>query len=428
MRTTSNKIDMKKLLLSLASLFAFFGCQNKQTAEPTVKVAQQTLIFSSNGKVINFDLDNKKVAWEYTSAVDEAGNRNKFTFDETTLYMPFESGKLVALDLLTGKEKWSYTAGQSGMMDMAVGDDGTYTEERGEPYFMGQPLQYKDKVYMVSIGGGNDPYFYVINKGDGTEFKIEGIETKYNLSQPVLCQEMVFVNSGIYLNKYSLLGTGTSYGMYDGITFDSPLYAQMQSDGETLYFGEESGMFYAIPFNEDANVKGDNDDIMDPKNNFKDNLSIYKWRYQSKEYPKLATNSDRNTALYNNTFVVQVRKGDSDEQALIGVNTKDGSEQWKYGLGEEIVNWHKSGERLIGYTTKQIFVLDLKGKELETYAINEGFKPLTNIEETKDGQLVFLTTQGVATLDKTSKQAKILIAYEVKEEYHNTAYLKYFKN
>lgn len=419
---------MKKLLLSLASLFAFFGCQNKQTAESTVKVAQQTIILSTNGKIINFDLDNKKVVWEYASAIDEAGNRNKFTFDEATLYMPFESGKLVALDFLTGKEKWSYTAGQTGMMDMAVGEDGMSTEERGEPFFMGQPLHYKDKVYMTSTGGGSEPYFYVLNKADGTEVKLEGIETKYNMFQPVICQEMVFANSAIYLNKYSLLGTGTSYGMYDGITFDSPLYAQMRSDGETLYFGEENGMFYAIPFNQDGNVKGDNDDIMDPKNNFKDNLSIYKWRYQSKEYPKLATNSDVNTALYDNTFVVQVRKADSNEQALVGLNVKDGSEQWKYGLGEEIVNWHQSGERLIGYTAKEIFVLDLKGKELGKYAITEAFKPLTNIEETKDGQLVFLTTQGIATIEKGSKQAKILITYEVKEEYHNTAYLKYFKN
>ncbi|MEK6495436.1 PQQ-binding-like beta-propeller repeat protein [Myroides odoratimimus] len=417
---------MKKLLLSLTALFAFFGCQNKQTAEPTVKVAQQTIVLSTNGKVVNFDIDNKKVVWEYTSPHDEAGNRNKFTFDETTLFMPFESGKLVALDILTGKEKWVFAASQTGMMDMA--GDGSYPEERGEPYFMGQALQHKDKVYMVSIGGGNDPYFYVINKNDGSEFKIEGIETKYNLSQPVLCQEMVFVNSGIYLDKFSLLGTGTSYGMYDGITFDSPLYAQMRSDGEVLYFGEEDGKFYAVPFNEDGNVKGDNDDIMDPKNNFKDNLSIYKWQYQSKEYPKLATNADINTVLYGKTYVVQVRKADSDEQVLIGLSTKDGSEQWKYGRGEEIVNWHQSGEGIIGYTTKEIFVIDMKGKELATYPISEDFKPLTNIEETKEGQLLFLTTQGLTTIDKTSKQAKILVAYETKEEYHNTAYIKYFKN
>lgn len=289
---------MKKLLVSLTALFAFFGCQNKQTQDTVVNVSNQTVVFSSSGKVVNFDLDNKKVVWEYTSAQDEGANRNKFTFDENTLYMPFESGKLVALDFLTGKEKWVFTAPQTGVMDMAVGDEGSNAADRGEPYFMSQPLQYQDKVYMVSIGGGNDPYFYVINKTDGSEYKIEGIETKYNLSQPVLCQEMVFVNSGIYLNKYSLKGTGTSYGMYDGITFDSPLYAQMRSDGETLYFGEEDGMFYAIPFNENADVKGDNDDIMDPKNNFKDNLSIYKWRYQSKEYSRLATNADSNTALY----------------------------------------------------------------------------------------------------------------------------------
>ncbi|MCA4792984.1 PQQ-binding-like beta-propeller repeat protein [Myroides odoratimimus] len=419
---------MKKLLVSLTALFAFFGCQNKQTQDTVVNVSNQTVVFSSSGKVVNFDLDNKKVVWEYTSAQDEGANRNKFTFDENTLYMPFESGKLVALDFLTGKEKWVFTAPQTGVMDMAVGDEGSNAADRGEPYFMSQPLQYQDKVYMVSIGGGNDPYFYVINKTDGSEYKIEGIETKYNLSQPVLCQEMVFVNSGIYLNKYSLKGTGTSYGMYEGITFDSPLYAQMRSDGETLYFGEEDGMFYAIPFNENADVKGDNDDIMDPKNNFKDNLSIYKWRYQSKEYSRLATNADSNTALYGKTYVVQVRKSDSDAQALIGLNAKTGEEQWSYGSTEEIVNWHKSGEHLIGYTMTMVFVLDFQGKELATYPITEEFKPLTNIEETKDGQLVFLTTRGVTTIDKTSKQAKVLIAYETKEEYHNTAYIKYFKN
>lgn len=421
---------MKKLLVSLTALFAFFGCQNKQTQDTVVNVPNQTVVFSSNGKVVNFDLDNKKVVWEYTSAQDGEGNRNKFDFDEATLYMPFESGKFVALDILTGKEKWMYEAGQIGMMDVAVDDTsgGFDTEAGSEPYFMGQPLQYQDKVYTVTTGGGSYPYFVILNKEDGTEFKTEGIETKFNMYQPVLCQENIFVNSAIYLNKYSLRGTPTSYGMYEGITFDSPLYTQMRSDGETLYFGEEDGKFYAIPFNQDGNVKGDNDDIMDPKNNFKDNLSIYKWRYQSKEYPRLATNFDSNTVLYGKTYVIHVRKSDSDAQALIGLNAKTGEEQWSYGSTEEIVNWHKSGEHLIGYTMTKVFVLDFQGKELATYSITEEFKPLTNIEETKDGQLVFLTTRGVTTIDKTSKQAKVLIAYETKEEYHNTAYIKYFKN
>lgn len=419
---------MKKLLLSIGALFTLFGCQTKQ-AEPTVKVPQQTLILSTNGKVINFDLDNKKVVWEYNSPNDVEGNRNAFDFDETTLYMPFESGKFAALDILTGKEKWVFEAGQIGMMDVAVDASGGFETEAGsEPYFMGQPLQYQDKVYTVTTGGGSYPYLVILNKADGSEFTTEGIETKFNMYQPVLCQENVFVNSAIYLNKYSLRGTPTSYGMYDENTFDSPLYAQMRSDGETLYFGEEDGKFYAIPFNKDGNVKGDNDDIMDPKNNFKDNLSIYSWRYQSKEYPRLATNGDNSTALHKKTYVVNVRKADSDAQALIGLNAKDGSEQWNYSLGEEIINWHQSGERLIGYTTQKIFVLDFKGKELETFAISEGFKPLTNIEETKDGQLVFLTTQGIATIDKTAKQAKLLIAYGVKDTYHNRAYVKYFKN
>ncbi|WP_121966966.1 PQQ-binding-like beta-propeller repeat protein [Myroides sp. N17-2] len=420
---------MKKLLVSLTALFAFFGCQNKQAQGAEVKVPNQTIVFSTNCKVINFDLDNKKVVWEYTSAQDEAGNRNKFDFDETTLYMPFESGKFVALDILTGKEKWVYEAGQIGMMDVAVDASGGFETEAGsEPYFLGQPLQYQDKVYTVTTGGGSYPYFVILNKADGTEFQTEGIETKFNMYQPVLCQENVFVNSAIYLNKYSLRGTPTSYGMYDENTFDSPLYTQMRSNGETLYFGEEDGKFYAIPFNKDGNVKGDNDDIMDPKNNFKDNLSIYTWRYQSKEYPRLATSFESNTVLYGKTYVVNVRKADSDAQALIGLNAKTGEEQWKYVLAEEIVNWHQSGEKLIGYTAKKIFVLDFDGKELATYPIAEEFKPLTNIEETKEGQLVFLTINGVTAIDKTSKQAKVLIPYEVREEYHNTAYIKYFKN
>lgn len=425
---------MKKLLLSLTTLLAFFGCQNKQAQETEVKVAHQTLIVSTQGKVLNFDLDNKKVVWEYASPEDEQGNRNKFTFDETTLYMPFESGKFVALDILTGKDKWTYTAGYGGMMDAAVSEDGTSSrfgedDDQGhEPFFMGQPLQYLDKIYTVTTGGGSDPYVVVLNKADGSEFTTEGIETKFNLYPPVICQENVFVNSAIYLNKYSLLGTATSYGMYDGSTFESPLYTKMQSDGETLYFGEEDGLFYAITFDKNGNVKGDNDDIMDPKNNFKDNSSIYKWKYQSKAYPKLATNFESNTALYDKTYVVHVRKYDSEDQALIGLNTKDGSELWQYNQVDEIINWQQNGENIIGYTAKQIFVLDFKGKELATYPISEEFKPLTNIEQTKDGQLVFFTTKGIATIDKTSSQAKILIAYNMKEEYHNTAYIKYFKN
>lgn len=46
----------------------------------------------------------------------------------------------------------------------------------------------------------------------------------------------------------------------------------------------------------------------------------------------------------------------------------------------------------------------------------------------ESGQLVFLTKQELKTIDKETKQAKVLIAYTMIEEYYNIACLKYFRN
>lgn len=46
----------------------------------------------------------------------------------------------------------------------------------------------------------------------------------------------------------------------------------------------------------------------------------------------------------------------------------------------------------------------------------------------ESGQLVYLKIQGLTTIDKETKQAKVLIEYAMKEKYHNIAYLKYYRN
>ncbi|MCV5003864.1 PQQ-like beta-propeller repeat protein, partial [Escherichia coli] len=70
------------------------------------KVEHATLLLATNGSVYNFNLDDYKTTWHYTSPLDSTGNRNFFALDGQNIFMPFESGKLINFDVNTGKIIW----------------------------------------------------------------------------------------------------------------------------------------------------------------------------------------------------------------------------------------------------------------------------------------------------------------------------------
>ena len=416
---------MKKFMVLLSVFLFFVGCQNSHKIDK-INVPNQTLIVCSNGKLINFNLETYSVSWEYASKQDKEGNRNYFTFDEKSIYMPFESGTLISVDVITGKINWVSRA--PDQMDSQIDEEGeVYIDRNCVPYYMTTPLVFEDKIYITSFGQPlwYQPRFFVINKQDGSLYSSDFVPTNFNLYQPVVCQNHIFVNSAVFLEMYSKIGTRTSYGIHEDAAFETPLYTQMQSDGKTLYFGEEAGRFYALPLGSNAVLMGEND-IMNPDNNFLQRKDLFKWTYQSSEYPRLPGTSRSNTALTDNSFIVGVKKENVDHYALIGINIKNGKEQWIFEANDEIVNWNVCGNEIIGYTGNYIFVLNLKGEIIEKYSIDENLSPLSNIVNTKS-DLVFSTTKGIAFINRSDKTTSLKISYDFANNYHNVDYVQYFE-
>jgi len=423
------KLSLLKKITFLA-LFPWIACAEAGHSKlPVVQVPHQTLIVSSNGRLIHFNLDDHTVTWEQLSKADSSGNRNHFTFDEKHIYLPFESGKFIAADIISGKIIWSQLpVSSNGGMDAAMDSDGEIADQDHSEsvYYMGRPLLWKDKIYMASFN--EQPKLWVINKADGSIFASDYISTRFNMYQPVVCRNSVFINSGPYLDMYSERGTLTSYGMYDDSAFESPLYTQMQSDGKALYLGDENGVFYAIPFTDGPQVLGEND-IMDPNNTFQGRTDIYKWKFQSGIYPSLAENFNSHTALEGDQFIVLVKKAEeSKEHALLSIDKNSGKLRWTYAFQEELIHWNVVDQEILAYHNSELFILDLHGQLKQRITIDQQLKPLSNIQKDRAGNLLYATEKGIVLIDVTLKKSQLKIPYSLTRNYHNYTQIQYFGN
>lgn len=424
--------------LTLAALAAgLMGCQERADGVAAAPTQVQSVAVSSAGQLLRFDLEPAALRWAYRSKQDAEGNRNRFAQQAGILYLPFESGKLVAFDAATGEIRWTQYANVGGGASDAVmdGDGETLIDPQGRPYYLSQPLVAGEFVYIATAGPPQfaQPQLQVLQRSDGALAGSDGIQTSYNLFAPVACREHVFVNSAIYLRKYSLRGSATSYGLHDEAAFEAPLYAQMQCDGKALYLGDERGRFYALPLNADANVPGEGD-ITDPRNSFSGRPEMFRWTYQSERFPRLVNSAVNSTALLGKgQLVVAARQDDERRDALIALDTDSGQERWTYAPDARIAQWSADASGIVGYTevmqdnpdaATQMFVLDAKGQLQKQYALTQGFQPLSNVVKAANGDLVFVTERGIAQLPAADGQARLSIAHPFVRNEHDTVHIQ----
>lgn len=406
---------MKKIV-SLGILLGVLSCNSglKKT-ETEVKVPNETLIVSSKGKLFNFNLETQKLTWQYISKEDTLLNRNRFSYDENSIYLPFESGRILSAQIISGKINWNnmYKDSPDGVMDAAVSDDGTVITENSDkdlgPIFMSKPLLYNHNLYIASAGRPDvfTSRFYVINAKNGSSVATDRNSTNYNYFQPIENNTNIYLNSAVYLDLHYKEGTLASNGMHEGAAFQNPLYTQMQASKKQLFLGDEYGVFYALAVEEKGLTKGG--DIMDPKNNFVDRKDIFEWTYQSKKYPGLG---DDQTALANDLFIVCKKSDDESKMALIAIDASSGKENWLFEPQEVIKNWQVVNQNeVVGYTKNKIFVLDLKGKITFEIPIDPSFYPVSNIEVNAKNQLLYITGKGIVSVDRSSKKAGLLVAH-----------------
>ncbi|MDV7698250.1 hypothetical protein N6B72_15095 [Chryseobacterium soli] len=403
---------MMKKIIAISIVAGLMSCNSEKT-EGEVKVPNETLIVSSKGKLFNFNLETKQLTWEYVSKEDTLMNRNRFSYDEKSIYLPFESGRFISAQIVSGKINWNhnYKDAPDQAVAATVAEDGSIvTENSGSdfgPIFMSKPLLYNNNVYIASAGrpGEFTSQFYVINANNGTSSSASENSTNYNYYQPVENSDNIYLNSAVYLDLHYKEGTFASNGMYKGAAFENPLYTQMQASKKYLFVGDDYGIFHALAVDKKGLAKGG--DITNPKNNFIDRKDIFEWTYQSQKYPGLG---DDQTSLTNDLFIVCKKSEDESKMALIALDAQSGKEKWLFEPQDIIKNWQVVNQNeVVGYTKSKIFVVDLKGKTTLEIPIDTSLYPVSNIEVNAKKQLLYMTGKGIVSIDRTSKKAELLI-------------------
>ena len=148
------KTNFNLVLSAVTSALIFSSCSQNPTEEKTI-ADHETLIVSTHGKVMNINLEQNKIQWQYQSKYNPEGNRNLFSLSDDLLVQPFESGELIAFNLNTGKILWQehILGGGDGIEDAVANADGQLDiafVNAKKPLFMTQPLITGHNVYISS--------------------------------------------------------------------------------------------------------------------------------------------------------------------------------------------------------------------------------------------------------------------------------------
>ena len=430
--------NIKKLIVVI-SASVLWSCHNNTPKKTPSKVDHTTLLVATEGNIFNFDLDKNTIAWQYKSPIDSAGNRNLFVLDGQNIFMPFESGKFINFDLNTGKIIWQQQIYGNEGTPMSMSNDPNAEAAVLRPLvplFMAKPLVDDQNILMVSAGQPENvksAWLYNFNRTNGERKWLSELPTVYNYFAPVKYRDSYFVNSAVFLNKYSIQnGTDTSYGMFDGDVeiagqprqhhepnqFANTTYSQVQTDGEHLFITEDSGNIYALNLNKDGNLP--DGDISDPNNTFIKNPKVFKWAFQDKTY---GSHKSNRFFLKDGTLYIEFGLPIDGRSCLFTLNADDGKMKWRKMIPSEIKSWTLSDEKIIGYTAKGIFYMDTNGENYTEFNVkNLPISDITSIDKT---HFVYITQKGIEIFDTAHKTANLVVAKAFNNNEYNNLQIQY---
>lgn len=423
-------IKSMRKIFQTAVLSLFISCNFSEKISTEIKVPNETLIVSSKGKLFNFNLETKKLVWQYISKEDTLNNRNRFTYDAENIYMPFESGRLIGANINSGKIIWNHNFVNPSYLatDNTNSDDENKVEGNSDgylgPIFMSRPLVSDSKLYIASAGRPETfkSEFFVINTKDGKVIRTNKNSTNYNYYQPVENKGNIYVNSAVFLDLHYQSGSDRN-GINENAAFENTIYTQMQASKNRLFVGDEYGKFYSSEINEDGFVNAGNNSS--PSSNYVKNKDFFEWTYQSEKYPGLG---DDQTALVDDLLIVCKKSEDEGKMALIAIDSKSGKENWIFQPENIIKNWQVVNQKEITvYTKNKIFVLDLKGIINFEIPIDNSFYPVSNIEINSKNELLYISGKGIITIDRRTKQTKLLVAHTFYPSSNPLNQIKYFQ-
>lgn len=429
---------MKKYFsLYIALILSFFSCKNPGDTIENTKVNHNTLLVATEGQVLNFDIDEHKIAWEYTSIIDAAGNRNYFVVDAENLFMPFESGDFINFDVNTGKIIWKKQVSESDSEIKEGSNDENAEAERLKelmPLLMTKPMIDGQQVVIATTAQPTQGVGYLFNfdRANGKEKWRSDLPTVFNFFAPIKYRNNYFVNSAVYLEMFTPEpGTSTSYGMFEGAEvsgeaptdnqtnqFEKPIYTQMQANDESIFIGDESGKFYCLQLDKNASLP--DIDMMDPNSTFIKNPKVFKWTFSDAQFD---FQENGITFLDDNTLFVEMKTGLADQSCIFALDADKGKVKWKKVVKGSINIWNLKDGKIMGSTGNSIFWLNTDGENYTEMPTKN--KVLSNIDLVDKTHLIYVNERGIETLDIKTKKTTMTFAKAFRVNSHNNLQIKY---
>lgn len=354
-----NPVALLLLILPLLTV----SCSNKEINHKTL------LVYGTDAKITSYDLEKDKVNWTYKNAADTESRLNKFTVDDSVLYVPFQLGSVTALNVNTGKLIWNHKI--KPIFDMFE----PATDKDPNILLMGQTaITNKDLVFIAST----NKLFYGLSKKDGKEVWTSTLKYTESFEPPVIIGDHVYLANTTELIKFD---TETGMQMWSVNSENNvPLYSTLLTDGKRVFMADEKQKLYAV-----------------------DDPYHVAWKFTM---PEDQYDIDQNMALEDGVIYFCPYGGDKGTP-VYAVNAKDGKKIWEKKQDKLYIKTLKVFDgQIFCLSDEKFLIMDSKdGKVLFETALTE--KPISNIIEKDNNTLIYLSANGLVSFDKMKKKFDI---------------------
>lgn len=413
----SKKIRNIHFIFALVTTIILVSCSNKATKQDAVE--NTTLLIFGENKLINVNLDNNTIKWVYDASADGNENKNYLAVSDSIVYAPFENGNVIAFNINNGDKRWGYNLKDYANYTNSLSDGISITaDEEDEKYFNSlllatQPTIVDDKL-ILSTGSLSTLFSgktFALNKENGKVEWIAPLPNPYNNYAPVVVNKNLYINSVtdiLKINMQTGLERDDNDNLLIGYKFESPIYNQMYSENNLLYFFDEEGILSCLDLTKDNNglenifkwqsVLTKNGSIaISPKKMIIDENNIYlaAFIYTSKKIPDLYF------------YKIDKTSGNIENQIEM---PKESSINDFIDLGSAILV--DNNQNLALFSKK-----DLKVDSI--FTIPENMKIISNLIQFDNNTIIYLTNKGLVKLNLESNNFTLIeLPFQFGDSYH----------
>lgn len=376
-------------------IISLLSCQTKPDKIPAkVYNGEALIIYSSNGKLISYNIKDSTVNWTYDNQKDVESRKNQFTIENDIIYIPFAKGSVSALNARSGEVKWSHQLfPASDFKNLKETDLQTSYLITGQ-----QAVIHKDKVFIA----GRNAKLYALDKKTGKQIWEAKLNSSFTNYPPLFIADDLYISNGVHLYKFN---PATGQQLWDKmIEKEHAINALTVTDQERLYTADGLEKVYA--YNTDGKLQ---------------------WEFKvphSFGFP--------NDQLIINKGVLYFTASNQKPHAsrIFALDTKTGKKLWETTLKDESLIYQQYlNDVLYGYSLNSFYIFDPKNgkKVIDTrLGLFSGYEeaPVSNIVNWTEGNVFYHGLNGIINYNPFnqvfSMDSKIRAPHEASERVNPT--------